>query len=164
MTSQSGKQIITIHILPNISRNKGNQTTKFGQLIEHNLRNIFLRKLCRKCGRKTNSRRLFGFLEKVKISGQHLSLDRFWYTLPWLGNTKIKTKLYNTSDCYFRYMLNFQFLLKSLGSTSPSYFAYNFSRKILHSIDRPNVIVTLSILIEILSNMCNVIISQSATL
>ena len=29
------------HILPNISRSKGNQTMKFGQLIECNMRNIF---------------------------------------------------------------------------------------------------------------------------
>ena len=31
MKSQRGKQTITIHILQNISRSKGNQTTKFGQ-------------------------------------------------------------------------------------------------------------------------------------
>ena len=37
MTSQTGKQIITIHILPNISRSKDNQTIKFGQLIEYNV-------------------------------------------------------------------------------------------------------------------------------
>ena len=30
---QTGKQIITIHILTNISRSKGNHTMKFGQLI-----------------------------------------------------------------------------------------------------------------------------------
>ena len=34
MTSQTGQQIITIQILPNISRSKGNQTMKFGQLID----------------------------------------------------------------------------------------------------------------------------------
>ena len=34
MTSQTGQQIITIHPLPNTSRSKGNQTMKFGQLIE----------------------------------------------------------------------------------------------------------------------------------
>ena len=34
MTSQSSKPTISIHILLNISRSKGNQTTKFGQLIE----------------------------------------------------------------------------------------------------------------------------------
>ena len=42
MTSQPGKQAIAIHILPNILRSKGNQAMKFGQLIEHNIRNIFL--------------------------------------------------------------------------------------------------------------------------
>ena len=34
MMSQSGTQIITIHILPNTSRIKGNQTMKLGQLVE----------------------------------------------------------------------------------------------------------------------------------
>ena len=33
--------MITIHILSNISRSKGNQTMTFGQLIEYNMRNIF---------------------------------------------------------------------------------------------------------------------------
>ena len=41
MTSQPGKQTIAIHILPNISRIKGNQTMKFGQLIEYGMRNVF---------------------------------------------------------------------------------------------------------------------------
>ena len=44
MTLETGKQIIIIHILPNILRSKGNQTTKFGQAIECNKRNVFLRK------------------------------------------------------------------------------------------------------------------------
>ena len=42
MTSKTGQQIITIKILSNVSRSKGNQTRKFGQLIEYNKRNIFL--------------------------------------------------------------------------------------------------------------------------
>ena len=33
--SQPGLQTIAIHILPNISQSKGNQTMKFGQLIEY---------------------------------------------------------------------------------------------------------------------------------
>ena len=33
MTSQPVKQTIEIHILPNISRNKGNQAMKFDQLM-----------------------------------------------------------------------------------------------------------------------------------
>ena len=53
MTSQPGKQIIAIHILHNISRRKGNQGMKFGQLIECNMKNIFLEKSYTKCGGET---------------------------------------------------------------------------------------------------------------
>ena len=42
MASQSGQQTIAIHILPNISRSKDNQTMKFGQLPEYNKRKNFL--------------------------------------------------------------------------------------------------------------------------
>ena len=42
MTSQPGEQTITINILPNILRNKGNQKMEFGQLIEYNVGNILL--------------------------------------------------------------------------------------------------------------------------
>ena len=42
--SQPGKQIIAIHILPNISRSKGYQKIKFGYLIEHNIINICFEK------------------------------------------------------------------------------------------------------------------------
>ena len=48
MTSQPGLQTIAIHIFPNISQSKGNQTMKFGQLIEYKKRNYFLQKLCKK--------------------------------------------------------------------------------------------------------------------
>ena len=41
MTSQPGLQTIAVHILRSISQSKGNQTVKFGHLIEHNKRNIF---------------------------------------------------------------------------------------------------------------------------
>ena len=35
MTSQTGEQIITVHILPNISKIKGNQVMVLGQLIKY---------------------------------------------------------------------------------------------------------------------------------
>ena len=44
MTSQPGKQTIARHILPNISRSKVKQTMKFDQLVEYNMRYIFLEK------------------------------------------------------------------------------------------------------------------------
>ena len=47
MTSQTRQQIIPI--LFNISRSKGGQAIKFGQLIGYNVRNIFLKKSYTKC-------------------------------------------------------------------------------------------------------------------
>ena len=46
MTSQPAFQkIIPVHILPDISQSKGNQTMKFGQLTEHKKRNFFSSKM-----------------------------------------------------------------------------------------------------------------------
>ena len=70
MTSQPGSKTIVIHILSNISRSKGNQAMKFGQLIECNMRNIFLEKSFTKCGEESSLR---PFSEKLKLS---ISLDQ----------------------------------------------------------------------------------------
>ena len=51
MASQPGKETITVHILSNISRRKGDQTMKFGQSID--MISIFLETLCTKCGGET---------------------------------------------------------------------------------------------------------------
>ena len=48
IASQTGQQIVTINILPNISRSKCKQTMKFGQLIECSMGNIFLEKSYKK--------------------------------------------------------------------------------------------------------------------
>ena len=59
MTSQTGKQKIAIHMLPNISRNKVNKTMKYGQLIEYYLKNTFFlkkKKSFTKCGGETVAR------------------------------------------------------------------------------------------------------------
>ena len=50
MTSQPGKHTFAIHILPNIPKSKGNQTMKFGHLIEYNIRKMFLENSYTKCG------------------------------------------------------------------------------------------------------------------
>ena len=65
MISQPGKEAIAMRILPNISRRKGNQTIKFGQVIEYNMRNIFLQKSHSKCGGETIPR---PFSKKSKLS------------------------------------------------------------------------------------------------
>ena len=59
------KQIISTHTLPNISRSKGNQTNKFGQLKKYNMRNIFLENSYTKCGEEASPRPYF---EKSKLS------------------------------------------------------------------------------------------------
>ena len=70
MTSQPGWQTVAIHILPNISGSKVNQTIKFCQLIEFKMRNIFLEKSYTKCGGEVSPRL---FSRKLKLS---TSLDQ----------------------------------------------------------------------------------------
>ena len=65
MMSQPGKQTSAIYILPNISRSNGNQTMKFGQLMECNMRNICLEKSYTKCGEEASPR---SFSKKSKLS------------------------------------------------------------------------------------------------
>ena len=71
ITSQPGKQTIVIHIFPYISRSKGNEKIKFGQLIliKCNMGNIFLENSYTKCDGETSPRL---FSEKLKLS---ISLD-----------------------------------------------------------------------------------------
>ena len=70
VTLQPAKQTIVIHILPSISRSKDNQTMKFGQLIECNMRNSLLEKSYTKCVGVTIPR---PFSKKSKYS---ISLDQ----------------------------------------------------------------------------------------
>ena len=70
MTLQPEKQTIATHLLPNVSRSKGNQTMKFGRFIEYNLRNIFVEKSYSKYAAETIPRPL------SKISKFSISLDQ----------------------------------------------------------------------------------------
>ena len=54
---------IARHILPNISRCKGNQAMKFGQLIEYNMRDVFLKISYTKFRGETITRPFFKFLD-----------------------------------------------------------------------------------------------------
>ena len=58
-------------------------------------------------------------------------------------------------------MLNFNFSEKGLGLISPPHFVYDFSRKMLlklHPINWTNFIVWLPLLLQILGNMCIIIV------
>ena len=57
-------------MLPDISRSKANQTIKFGQWRDYDMKNIFLEKSYTKCGEKSSTRT---FSEKLKLS---ISLDQ----------------------------------------------------------------------------------------
>ena len=81
MMSQPGQQTIAIHTLPSISRSKGNHAIKFGQLIKHNVRDIFLKiHATNEVGRLVPDLFLFFLktLNKVKTNDQHLAFHIFW--------------------------------------------------------------------------------------
>ena len=65
MTSKPGEQTIAMHILPNISRGKGNQKIKLCELIKYNMRSIFLEKSYTKFVGETTSR---SYSKKSKLS------------------------------------------------------------------------------------------------
>ena len=141
MTSQPGKQIISINILSNNSRITGNQTIKFGQLIEYNIKNIFLEKSFKKCRGE-----LFPdpFLKTQNCA--YLPI-----------NSLIISKL----SCRPLAFTSYEDFLKTrrLELVSLPHFRHDFQRKIfllLYSTNWPNFIVWLSLLREILGNMyCN---------
>ena len=54
-----------MHTFPDMSRSKGNQTMKLGQLIECNMRNVFLEKSCTNCSGETSPR---PFLKNQKVA------------------------------------------------------------------------------------------------
>ena len=144
----------------NISQVKGHQTMKFVQLIEHPKKNTFLEKLCRKWGRETSSRRLF--LKKSFILGKSKWSAAWFHSISIaLKSVYNRNKLFKTLHYWFRDMLNFDFLDKGLGIVSPAHFVYDFSTKmflVLYSINWPNFIAWLPLLLEILGNMCVAIV------
>ena len=134
---------------------------KFDQVIEHNKRNNFPQKSCRKWGRETSSRPLFVFLKSFKWGKSKWSGVGKCWTSPELG-IQWKETVFKTSYYWFKDMLNFTFLEKSFEIVSAPYFLYDFSRKMslmLYSINWPNFIVWLILLLEILFNVLNTIVS-----
>ena len=58
------QKTVTIHILPNISRSKGNQTNKFGQL-SNIKREIFVFEIMQKIGKRNYFQTSICFLRKL---------------------------------------------------------------------------------------------------
>ena len=159
MTSQLDLQTIPIHILSNISQSKGNQTMKFGHLIEHNKMNIFLQKLCENESVRLVPDLFFIFLKKLYIRWKQVDCTLVAIALMSIAlNLQCnKNKMCKTLEYWSRHMLNFHFSENGLGQVSPTHFAYDFSKNIflmLQSINWPNFIVWWSLLLKTLGNMC----------
>ena len=80
MTSQTGSQTNTIHILPNISRSKGNETMKFDQVIVYRNRKVFFKNNTENEARRLLPDIILFFtkaLYKLKASGLQLSFNIF---------------------------------------------------------------------------------------
>ena len=97
-------------------------------------------------------------LNKITPDLNKISFD---YISVALSSAYIKNRLYKSLDYRSIDMLNFDFLEKGLGIVSPAHFVYNFSRKMFFmscSINWPNLIIWLTLLLEILGNTCITIV------
>ena len=94
-------------------REPGNEICSVKQ---YNRRNIFLRKSCRKWGRKP------------KASGLQLYFNIILIALNLAYN---KNKQHKTLDYWSKYMLSFDFLENSLGKVATPHSVYDFWRKML---------------------------------
>ena len=95
MTLLTGHEIMTIHILSNISRSIDNQAMQFDQIIEYNVKNLFF--FLKKA------------LQKIKARGHHLSLNIFQWITSWTENKKkfitfqaVDTRIYSILVFYKR--------------------------------------------------------------
>ena len=121
-----------------------------------------IKKLSRKWGRETSSRTFF--FSKSFIS------DRSKWSSTWFHYISIALKLaynrknlFKTLPYWSRDMLNFDFLDKGLGIVFLPHFVYDFSTKMflmLYSINWPNFIAWLPLLLKMLCNMCTAIVCQ----
>ena len=80
-----------MYILPEISRSKDNQTMKFAQLIEYNMRNNFFEKSWTKCGGETSCRLFFKKSKLVISLEQQFEVS---YSLFLLMSKSRTTKIY----------------------------------------------------------------------
>ena len=101
-------------MLTNISRTKNNQAMKFGQLINYNMRNIFLNKSWRKCAGETIPRPL---VQQPRV------LYNLFYCMPKLRLSQyIKTKLQTTLKLFWK-------IKRGLETSLPASFSAWFLKK-----------------------------------
>ena len=132
MTSQPGKQRITTHILLYISQIKGNQKLKFGQLIEHPKRDVFLQKLCRKWSKETSSRSLFVFEKSFILGKSKRSAAWFHYISIALKLPCNRNKLFKTLHYWSRDILNFDFFIWGSGNSLVAFTYWDIGQCVYH--------------------------------
>ena len=124
--------MITIHLLPNISRGKDNQGMKFDQQIEHNMKSTFLKKYYAGRGVETSPRPISKKI-KIKHISRSIYLNFIQFVLtacPNLGPPKyIKTKVLATEGLELGFLPHFQ---------------HDFSRKIFFTLYSVNDQISLS--------------------
>ena len=111
----------------------------------------------------TSSSPLFVFLKSFILGKSKWSAAWFHYISIALKLTYNRNKLFKTLNYWSRDMLNFAILDKGLGIVPAEHFVYDFSTKMfikLYSINWPNFIFWLPLLLGILSNMCIAIVCQ----
>ena len=102
---------------------------KFGQLIEHNMTNIFLQKHAENKAETSSTPPFAFFFKKAFYKVKMWSAGWFQYILIALNLEYNKNKLYKTLDYLSSDKLNFDFLEKGLGLVSPPHSVHDFSRK-----------------------------------
>ena len=144
-TSQSGKLTNARHILPNISRIKGNQTIKFGQLTEYTLRNIFLEKSSTKETRPFSSDPSFPdpFLKHSKLSiyldQQSKVLYRCFFTICQIeGYKRAIQKLSCRPLAFTSYKVLLKNNKRSETSLPASFFVCLLKKNIFHTLKSTN--------------------------
>ena len=159
LTSNCNKQI-----LPNISKSKGNQTVKFGELKQYNMRNIFLEKSYSKYGEETILRLVFKKVKIEHISGSIFeSFIQFVFIVCQVEGFRNILKLSCRAIAFTSYKAFFKETKRGLEILFLSHFLYELWRKLfllLHCINWPNFIVWLPLLPEILDNMCNDVVYE----
>ena len=150
MTLLTGILTITIGILSNFPWNKSSQTMKFILLIEYKMKNIFLEKSSPSsfCKNQNWAYRWINILKCYKLCCYDMS--------------KSSSKYASADYLLLPHMKLFFFLKKKggLALVSLSHFLHDFWKKIfltlyaIKSIKWANLIAWLSLLLEIMSNMC----------
>ena len=142
------------HVLSDISRCKGNQKMKYGQLIGYSMRYIFLKESYTKCGGETSSR---------SFSKTEINSLKFYTVCFYCMSKSRTTKMYwnwGVDHLLLLHIKHFQKIKRALELVCLPHFLHGFQRKVfltLYSINWQNFIVWLLLILEILCNMWFVI-------